>query len=223
MWNPDPIGNIAFLRRTFRSIDNHSFPATDPANEFKQAIQNETAFNVPTDIFQNAFPPFETNLDVLLQTMTSNGAIAAEGYSTDLRHWFSDLYGIPQASETRKTTVLHQAVYGLAAAIASVNENTGKGWLHNHLLAFVGPPHFVRSFANGHPAFQASYFKYLDSVQQCDLSEAQHLQSLLRRVHGLAPCRTSWLRTPSLLTTPDLYDAYVFQQVDRTNIHALKN
>jgi hypothetical protein len=220
-FNPDPTGSCPALRHTYLSINNSDFPATDPNDSFKSAIQNETPFTGPSDQFGNNFPSLDPKPETLLQRMTADGVSAAEIFRMDLCGWFAHLYGITQANVTRKTSVLKRGVYGYCSALASVNEVTVNGWMHNHMLAWTGIPSFVRVFATGTPQLAESLHNYLDTVQQCHLPEAFHVESLLRRVNGLPPYHASWYRFPRFVDNPDAFDMCVFRQADRTQIHAI--
>jgi len=134
--SPDPIGDPNSLRRTFPVFNNHlEFPNVDDG--FTDALIEKREWSFQDQDGKEA----KTNLTLGNLMKLANGfpTVFAEDYRLDEEAIYHLLIGLPIANTTcRGSPMPIHACSGKTWNICGVNEDTGKGWSHLHLLTNSG-------------------------------------------------------------------------------------
>jgi hypothetical protein len=223
---PDPIGDLAALRRTFPTFSNRGFPAEDAGFAAQVRAGGSEADHFSFCAFPDGVEE-EVSLSptALLSRATTHAVPSAEGFRLDTDALSEHVYGVPLADSVRKTTPVAlrpNGVFGPGRCITSVNECNGKGWLHNHALCACGMPSWAFQTLQqlgADPAFKQVLARFVNGTLTAEISGDVHVQFLLRRVSGFSPYRGPWRVPPVKDDDNDRYRLHSEFYADRTQVH----
>ena len=226
-FNMDDINNPTCIRLATRIRKNDMFPAKADESFFN-TLRSQTI------LVREDETPMPLNFMSVLRLSQNNPVAVARMFKTLLESVFHHAFDLHASGNGGKDYRLYSerksgvGVNGTSLAAHAVNETTGKGALHTHLVLFGGlPPKLVSKHASIGEVAEA-ILKVFDTMYKTELPKEVHcchiVEQFTRKAFSgaslkLGPTRKPLFHAPPLITSP-LYKHHCIANAQRNNVHA---